>query len=115
MLCSTDAIVGGHGDANNFAPGIAEPEELEARHHPGPQDRRAAIRYAVKHGADVIKIMSSGGAWPAASTRQFSDEELHLLVEEASSWAAGEVTHMELTVSAPRSRPRASIERHLRR
>lgn len=90
MLCSTHAmsIVGGHGDANNFAPGIAEPEE-GWKHGiiTGPQDCRAAIRYAVKHGADVIKIMSSGGvlsAGDALDARQFSDEELHLLVEEAT-------------------------------
>jgi imidazolonepropionase-like amidohydrolase len=90
MLCSTHAmsIVGGHGDANNFAPGIAEHEEGWKRGIiTGPQDCRAAIRYAVKHGADVIKIMSSGGvlsAGDALDARQFSDEELHLLVEEAS-------------------------------
>lgn len=91
MLCSTHAmsIVGGHGDANNFAPGIAEEEGQTWKRGiiTGPQDCRAAIRYAVKHGADVIKIMSSGGvlsAGDALEHRQFSDEELHLLIEEAS-------------------------------
>jgi imidazolonepropionase-like amidohydrolase len=90
MYCSTHAmsIVGGHGDANNFAPGIAEYQEGWKRGViTGPQDCRAAIRYAVKHGADVIKIMSSGGvlsAGDALDHRQFSDEELHLLVEEAN-------------------------------
>ncbi|HKA25697.1 MAG TPA: amidohydrolase family protein, partial [Candidatus Eisenbacteria bacterium] len=68
MFCSTHAmsIVGGHGDANNFAPGIAE-DEPGWKHGviAGPQDCRAAIRYAVKHGADVIKIMSSGGVLSA--------------------------------------------------
>src|SRR5262249_9971052 len=80
--------VGGHVDANNYAPGIAE-YGPDWKHGviAGPQDCRPAIRYAVKHGADVIKIMSSGGvlsAGDALDARQFSDEELHLLVEEAS-------------------------------
>ncbi|HEV8481467.1 MAG TPA: amidohydrolase family protein [Candidatus Eisenbacteria bacterium] len=89
MVCSTHgmSILGGHGDHNAFAPGIAEEEPSWKRGIiTGPQDCRAAIRYAVKHGAEVIKIMSSGGvlsAGDALDARQFSDEELHLLVEEA--------------------------------
>src|SRR5262249_3560944 len=81
------SILGGHGDHNNFAPGILEEEPSWKRGIiTGPQDCRAAIRYAVKHGAEVIKIMSSGGVLSAGDSldhRQFSDEALHLLVEEA--------------------------------
>ena len=89
MVCSAFpiSIIGGHGDANNFAPGIAEDEPAWKRGIvSGPVDCRAAVRYLVKHGAEVIKIMSSGGVLSAGDSldaRQFSDEELHLLVEEA--------------------------------
>ena len=90
MIVSTHpiSIVGGHGDANNFAPGIAEDEPAWRRGIvSGASDCRAAVRYAVKHGAGVIKIMSSGGvlsAGDALDARQFSDEELGLIVEEAA-------------------------------
>src|SRR5258705_252545 len=53
----------------------------------GPDECRKAVRYAHKHGAGVIKIMSTGGvlsAGDALSARQFSDEELHAIVDEAT-------------------------------
>jgi imidazolonepropionase-like amidohydrolase len=90
MLCATNAlsIIGGHGDVNAFAPGVREDEPGWKRGIiSGPEDCRAAVRYAVKHGADVIKIMSTGGVLStgdAVTARQFSDEELRLIVDEAS-------------------------------
>ncbi|MEP7027255.1 MAG: amidohydrolase family protein, partial [Candidatus Eisenbacteria bacterium] len=45
------------------------------------------VRYAHKHGAGVIKIMSTGGvlsAGDALSARQFSDAELAAIVDEAT-------------------------------
>lgn len=82
------SIVGGHGDANGYAPGVLEgPESWREGVVANPGDARAAVRYQVKHGARAIKIMSTGGvlsAGDAVTARQFSDEELSALVDEAA-------------------------------
>ena len=82
------SILGGHGDANNFAPGILEDGLAWQRGViANPGEARAAVRYQLKHGAAAIKIMSTGGvlsAGDAVSARQFSDEELRTLVDEAT-------------------------------
>jgi imidazolonepropionase-like amidohydrolase len=82
------SIVGGHGDANGYAPGILESaDSWREGVVASPADARAAVRYQVKHGARAIKIMSTGGvlsAGDAVTARQFSDEELATLVDEAS-------------------------------
>ncbi len=82
------SIVGGHGDANGYAPGILESDDSWREGVvANPGDARSAVRYQVKHGARAIKIMSTGGvlsAGDAVTARQFSDEELAALVDEAS-------------------------------
>ena len=52
----------------------------------GVDECRKAVRYAHKHGAGVIKIMSTGGvlsANDALDARSFSDAELAAIVDEA--------------------------------
>jgi imidazolonepropionase-like amidohydrolase len=90
MITATNAlsIVGGHGDVNFLQPGILE-EHLDYTEGlpTGPDECRKAVRYAHKHGAGVIKIMSTGGVLSSGTTlaeRQFSDEELHAIVDEAT-------------------------------
>jgi imidazolonepropionase-like amidohydrolase len=89
MITATHAlsIVGGHGDVNDLAPGILEDHLDYTTGHPtGPDECRKAVRYAHKHGAGVIKVMSTGGvlsSGDALSARQFSDEELVAIVDEA--------------------------------
>jgi imidazolonepropionase-like amidohydrolase len=89
MITATHAlsIVGGHGDVNDLAPGILEEHLDYTTGHPtGPDECRKAVRYAYKHGAGVIKVMSTGGvlsSGDALSGRQFSDEELAAIVDEA--------------------------------
>ncbi len=89
MITATHAlsIVGGHGDANDLAPGIFEEHLDYTTGHPtGPDECRKAVRYAHKHGAGVIKVMSTGGvlsSGDALSGRQFSDDELAAIVDEA--------------------------------
>ncbi len=90
MITATNSfsIVGGHGDANSFKAGVLE-EHLDytAGLPTGADECRKAVRYAHKHGAGVIKIMSTGGvlsAGDALSARQFSDAELAAIVEEAT-------------------------------
>jgi imidazolonepropionase-like amidohydrolase len=89
ILTSTHglSITGGHGDANGFRPDIL-PGAIENGVVNGPDECREAVRWCAKYGADVIKIMSTGGVLShgdALSARQFSDAELHALVDEASN------------------------------
>jgi len=53
----------------------------------GPDQVRAAVRYQVKYGADVIKTCATGGVLSegdAVGATQYSFEELKALVEEAN-------------------------------
>jgi len=78
-------ITGGHCDTNGYIPGILEgdPEHGIAD---GADQIMRAVRYQVKHGADVIKTCATGGVLSkgdAVGVQQYSDEELVVLVTEA--------------------------------
>jgi imidazolonepropionase-like amidohydrolase len=78
-------ITGGHCDTNGYRPGILEgnPEDGIAD---GDSEIIKAVRYQVKHGADVIKVCATGGVLSegdAVGVQQYSDEELVVLVNEA--------------------------------
>jgi len=83
------SITGGHGDfSDGFRPGLtlggAEP--LGNGICDSPDACRAAVRYQVKYGADLIKISATGGVLSPGDeigARQFSDGELAAIVEEA--------------------------------
>ncbi|MDL4814806.1 amidohydrolase family protein [Actinomadura opuntiae] len=52
----------------------------------GPDGLRAAVRERAERGADVVKVMGSGGVMTAGtevSLCQFGDDDLRLIVEEA--------------------------------
>jgi imidazolonepropionase-like amidohydrolase len=79
-------ITGGHCDDNGYRPGIAErgPRDGVAN---GAEEVRAAVRYQVKYGADVIKVCATGGVLSegdAVGATQYSFEELKALVDEAN-------------------------------
>jgi len=78
-------ITGGHCDTNGYRPGILEgdPENGIAD---GAAEILKAVRYQVKHGADVIKTCATGGVLSegdAVGVQQYDDEELKVLVNEA--------------------------------
>ena len=78
-------ITGGHCDTNGYRPGILEgrPERGIAD---GSDEIVKAVRYQVKHGADVIKVCATGGVLSegdAVGVQQYDDEELRVLVREA--------------------------------
>ncbi len=78
-------ITGGHCDTNGYRPGILEgdPENGIAD---GASEIMKAVRYQVKHGADVIKTCATGGVLSegdAVGVQQYDDEELKVLVGEA--------------------------------
>jgi len=78
-------ITGGHCDTNGYVPGILEgdPEHGIAD---GADQILKAVRYQVKHGADVIKTCATGGVLSegdAVGVQQYNDGELAVLVTEA--------------------------------
>jgi len=78
-------IRGGHCDENGFRPGLLDPG-IEEGIADGPDQIRAAVRYQVKYGADVIKTCATGGVLSegdAVGATQYSFEELKAMVDEA--------------------------------
>ena len=79
-------IRGGHCDENGFRPGMFDPG-IEEGIADGPDQIRAAVRYQVKYGADVIKTCATGGVLSegdAVGATQYTFEELKALVDEAN-------------------------------
>ncbi|HEX6649475.1 MAG TPA: amidohydrolase family protein, partial [Pyrinomonadaceae bacterium] len=79
-------IRGGHCDENGFRPGLLDPG-IEDGVADGPDQIRAAVRYQIKYGADVIKTCATGGVLSegdAVGATQYSFEELKALVDEAN-------------------------------
>jgi imidazolonepropionase-like amidohydrolase len=79
------SMTGGHGDNTGFAVGEYEltPKQGVAD---GPEQLLYAVRYQIKYGARVIKLTATAGVLSeerTATDRQFSDEELRTIVEEA--------------------------------
>lgn len=82
---STVSIHGGHGDANGYRDDVMHllsPESVCS----GPDDCMRAVRTQVRSGADIIKIMATGGVLSntaAGLGQQFTDAELAAIVEVA--------------------------------
>lgn len=79
---------GGHLDPTMFAafmPGVLELTVEEGIAN-GIDEIRKAVRYQIKHGAQVIKVCCSGGVMSLtgeAGAQHYSDEELAAIVDEA--------------------------------
>ena len=79
-------ITGGHCDVTGFAPGIAEqgPKDGTAD---GPWEVVQAVRYQIKHGAQVIKVCATAGVLSLegpVGAQQLSFEEIKAIVDEAT-------------------------------
>ncbi|MGW6448721.1 amidohydrolase family protein [Lentzea sp. NPDC055074] len=62
----------------------------------GPEELRKVIRTLVRHGADIIKIASSGGVMsPRSNPRHahFRDEEIAMIVQEANAAGIAVMSH----------------------
>jgi len=99
MLVAVHAIsaTGGHGDGDPIPPARGVPQR-------GPIDGvcngagecRAAVRYQIKYGADVIKFMPSGGVLSLSDpvdAPELSQEEMNAIVEEAHHWGRKVAAH----------------------
>lgn len=82
---SSLAATGGHGDVDGMKAELLTlwtPETI----CDGPYDCRRAARYAIKYGADWIKITATGGVLSDTATgtdQQMTDDELREIVETA--------------------------------
>jgi imidazolonepropionase-like amidohydrolase len=79
-------ITGGHCDENGFRPGLLQLGPMDGVAN-GPEEIRAAVRYQIKYGADVIKTCATGGVLSegdAVGATQYSFEEMKALVEESN-------------------------------
>jgi imidazolonepropionase-like amidohydrolase len=88
------SATGGHGDVNGFSPfveihafsGVAD----------GIDEIRKKVRFAVKYGADVIKVMATAGAMSeeeSVDAALFTQEELDAVVDEARAWGRRVAAH----------------------
>ena len=78
-------ITGGHCDTNGYREGIID-GDYKSGIADGPDAVRAAVRYQIKYGADVIKTCATGGVLSegdGVGVSQYSYEELRVMVEEA--------------------------------
>ena len=82
---SAIAATGGHGDVDGYKAELLTlwtPETI----CDGPYDCRRATRYAVKYGADWIKITATGGVLSDTATgtdQQMTDDELREIMDTA--------------------------------
>jgi imidazolonepropionase-like amidohydrolase len=99
MLVAVHAIgaTGGHGDSDPIPPskGIPSLGPIDGVCN-GPAECRAAVRYQIKYGADVIKFMPSGGVLSLSDpvdAPELSQEEMNAIVEESHHWGRKVAAH----------------------
>jgi imidazolonepropionase-like amidohydrolase len=96
MQVATLAVgaTGGHGDLTGFSPyikfgnfnGLAD----------GVDEIRRLVRTEVKNGADVIKLIAGAGVLSeeeSAGAPQYSQEEMNVVVQEATMWGRKVAAH----------------------
>lgn len=88
-------VTGGHCDVTGFAPGILElgPKDGVAD---GPWEVVEAVRYQIKHGAQVIKTCATAGVLSLegpVGAQQYSYEELKAMVDEAARHGVSVAAH----------------------
>ncbi len=80
---------GGHADQDPYPPELVEVAGPVKGVCNGADQCRAAVRYQIKYGADVIKFMASGGVLSLsdpADVPELSQEEMDAIVTEAHAW-----------------------------
>jgi imidazolonepropionase-like amidohydrolase len=84
---------GGHADENLLPWRYHDTDEGVAD---GPWALRAKVRQNIKYGADLIKMMASGGVLSHGDSvggQQLSQEEMNAVVEEAHMWGKKVAVH----------------------
>lgn len=106
ILTAVHAIgaTGGHGDGDPIPPskGVPQKGPIDGVCN-GPAECRAAVRYQIKYGADVIKFMPSGGVLSLSDpvdAPELSQEEMNVIVEEAHHWGRKVAAHCHGDIAA---------------
>jgi imidazolonepropionase-like amidohydrolase len=95
---------GGHNDLEGFSPyvkiggfsGVAD----------GVDEIRKLVRFEVKNGADIIKLIATGGVLSeeeSAMGVQYSQEEMNAVVQEAAMWGRKVAAHAHGTEGIKRA------------
>ncbi len=105
MLVAGHAIgsTGGHCDNSPFPPERVKPSGPIEGVCNGPEECRAAVRYQMKWGADVIKICASGGVLSESDpvdVPQLTPAELGAIMSEAHAWGRKVAAHSHGDVAA---------------
>ncbi|HKH47453.1 MAG TPA: amidohydrolase family protein, partial [Thermoanaerobaculia bacterium] len=90
----TVGATGGHNDLSGFSPylkfdgfsGVAD----------GVDEIRKLVRFEVKNGADLIKVMATAGVLSeeeSVGAPQYSQEEMNAVVQEAAMWGKKVAAH----------------------
>lgn len=98
ILTAAHAIgsTGGHCDNAPFPPDRVKPSGPIDGVCNGPEECRAAVRYQMKWGADVIKICASGGVLSESDpvdVPQLTPAELEAIISEAHAWGRKVAAH----------------------
>ncbi|HTD51883.1 MAG TPA: amidohydrolase family protein, partial [Thermoanaerobaculia bacterium] len=99
MLVAVHAIgsTGGHGDGVPIPPDRRKPSGPLEGVCNGAEECRAAVRYQIKYGADVIKCMPSGGVLSLSDpleAPEMTQEEVDAVVSEAHRWGRKVAAHI---------------------
>jgi imidazolonepropionase-like amidohydrolase len=100
----TVGSTGGHGDITGFSPylkfghlsGIAD----------GIDEIRKLVRFEVKNGADVIKLIAGAGVLSeeeSVGAPQYTQEEMNAVVQEAAMWGRKVAAHAHGTEAIKRA------------
>jgi len=95
---------GSHNDLIGFSPYL-EFHEMKGIAD-GPDEIRRAVRFQVKNGAEVIKMMASAGVLTeegSAGAPQYSQEEMDAVVAEARLWGLDVAAHAHGTEAIRRA------------
>lgn len=109
MLVAVNAIGAraGHCDPTaGYKPGLLKEPGIEEGVADGPDQMRAAVRYAVKHGADVIKVCASGGVLSLrdkVDSPQLTQAEVDAVVDEAHALGRKAAAHAHGAEAAKRA------------
>ncbi|HAZ80880.1 MAG TPA: Xaa-Pro dipeptidase [Porticoccaceae bacterium] len=89
------SVTGGHGDVDGMSPDLMEMYTAKTVCD-GPYDCRRATRRAIKFGADMIKITSTGGVLSDTTTgtsQQMTSNELKEVIDTAHSLGRKVASH----------------------
>ncbi|MGH8371547.1 MAG: amidohydrolase family protein [Gammaproteobacteria bacterium] len=105
MLIANNFIgaTGGHADQAPYPPERIAPLGPLQGVCNGPDECRAAVRYQIKYGADLIKFMPSGGVLSLSDpvdAPELSQAEMDAIVSEAHAWHRKVAAHCHGDIAA---------------